>query len=295
MINGWYILNYHDVSWEENEFVRGLGGSYAPKEFREHVKLLKQYFKLMSVDEAFQLYKDNAISEPIVSFWFDDGFVGNRKYAFPILEKEGVKAAISVNSRFLLRQELFWRFKLSYLHYHDGDRFLRTKFRKRGIEINKNLKDLTFKHFSDELLQDIDSVYNDMTTEEFRLDAFRIFDDVEGINYLRKNGWLIANHSAGHYPITEEAYKHEFLNQFWEGDHVLKEYLNVENDYWVIPFDRIPLDDFNFQTEDANKILVMVGNKVNKSDSNSKALNRINITDMYGADLIDYLEKIETK
>ena len=37
LIPGWYILLYHDISWEETPFVRHIGGTCPPDVFRDHV------------------------------------------------------------------------------------------------------------------------------------------------------------------------------------------------------------------------------------------------------------------
>src|SRR4051812_40209369 len=120
MKKAWYILNYHDISWEENAYMLGIGGSFSPDIFNEQVQTLKNSMRCVSVQEGFEAFRSNKISEPLLSFWFDDGFTGVRKYAYPILEENNIKAAIAINSRFMLHEELFWRCKLSYLSRFDG-------------------------------------------------------------------------------------------------------------------------------------------------------------------------------
>ena len=115
MEKGWYILNYHDISWEENLFMRGIGGHFPPDIFRSHIEQLSLYGKLISVADGLKQYSSGVINETLISFWFDDGFAGVRKYAFPLLADYNVKGAVSINSKFLLRKEMFWRLKLSYL------------------------------------------------------------------------------------------------------------------------------------------------------------------------------------
>lgn len=44
MKKGWYILNYHDISWEENILMRGVGGTVPTDIFYDHVKNLKNNF-----------------------------------------------------------------------------------------------------------------------------------------------------------------------------------------------------------------------------------------------------------
>jgi hypothetical protein len=122
---GWYILNYHDVNWESSLLVRGIGGTVSPDVFLEHIRSLRAVGKIISVREGLELlHEGHVFEQPTFSFWFDDGFVGVRRYGLPILNNEGITAAISVCSRFVDRTEMFWRSKLSYLRYVDALRTL---------------------------------------------------------------------------------------------------------------------------------------------------------------------------
>ena len=187
MKNGWYILNYHDVSWEENAYERAVGGSLPPDAFRSHLEALSENARLVSIPEGMTLFRSGTIDEPLVSLWFDDGLAGVRRYAFPLMEEYGVKGAMSVNSKFMLtRRRFFWRFKLSYLSQTDGLRFLRSRLRKLGYRTEMSVRTFTLDHFSDDVLAAIDDVYEQFTRELDRRDAFRLFDDVAGIAALAR-------------------------------------------------------------------------------------------------------------
>jgi len=81
----WTILLYHNVSWEDSPFTRGIKGITCPPDvFREHVDLLRKYGEIVSIDEGINRLKFGRKGR-IFSFWFDDGLEGVRKYAFPIL------------------------------------------------------------------------------------------------------------------------------------------------------------------------------------------------------------------
>ena len=82
---GWYILNYHDISWEESAYTRAIGGNLPPDIFRSHLVALGQNARLVSIPDGFQRFRQGGIDEPLVSFWFDDGLTGVRKYALPLL------------------------------------------------------------------------------------------------------------------------------------------------------------------------------------------------------------------
>src|SRR5215471_12480919 len=132
LARGWYIILYHDVSWEETPFTSHLGSTCPPDVFRDHVRTCEELGELVSIQDGIERVKKGDIASPLFSFWFDDGFVGVRKYAAPILAAHGVTGAISICSRFAMRTEMFWRCKLSYLHSIDAGRHLRARLRKYG-------------------------------------------------------------------------------------------------------------------------------------------------------------------
>jgi peptidoglycan/xylan/chitin deacetylase (PgdA/CDA1 family) len=264
---GWYILLYHDVSWEQNPYLRGIGGTCPPDLLRSHLQALSRLGRLASPDQAFADWTSGKIDRPVFSFWFDDGFIGVRKYALPILQQHGITGAISVCSRFVLRRELFWRFKLSFLSACDGLRLLRSRLKPLGYVAGRSVKQFTLDHFSIEVAEMIDAVYRQCTSEHQRADAFRLFARIDDLQSLKQEGWIVTNHSAAHYPVSESSAIDLFAAQFQECAADLDELLRAERKYWVVPFDRSEcraptlLRTFTACNSDAH--LVLVGDEVN--------------------------------
>jgi len=294
--NGWYILNYHNISWEENMYAIGIGSTMPPDIFKEHVEEASRLGKLVSISDGLDRYHSGQIKEPLISFWFDDGFIGVRKYAFPVLEKYGVNGAISVCSKFLLREELFWRFKLSFISQTDGLRYLRSRLKKYGYQNDLSVKNFVMNQFSKAIVNEIDEVYRSLTSELDRVDAFRIFDDVEGILSLHKSGWEIANHSASHYPIGENSYIHEFEEQYAECEKKINEYLKITTNYWVVPFSRDSylsdklIEAFNSANAE-KRWLVLLGHKPNLTVK-SNIIHRISAPSLDGRGFKKFLKAI---
>jgi peptidoglycan/xylan/chitin deacetylase (PgdA/CDA1 family) len=296
---GWYILNYHDISWEKGAYTRAIGGNLPPDIFRSHLDALRQTARLVSIPDGFRRFHEGKIDEPLVSIWFDDGLAGVRKYALPLMEQLGVKGAMSVNSQFMLRQELFWRFKLSFLTFTDGMRFLRSKLRPLGFKTNMSVRSFTLDHFTPEIVADIDEVYRNFTDEFIRQDAFRLFDNVNGIAELHRQGWEIANHSASHYPVSEDSYIEHFDAEFGRCEAALQQHFDLNTRFWVIPFDRKGKRSPNLQkafkqTDDRDRTLVLVGHRFNTSQQQQgKQLFRIYPPYEDGAGLIRFLNQIQ--
>ena len=129
---GWYIINYHNVDWEDSILTRAIGVTTRPDVFRHHLKTLQRHGRFISIPEGQQMLDSGRrFDEAVFSLWFDDGYSGLLEYAKGICEEFGIYPALSVNSRFTERQEMFWRCKLAYLAYADGMRFVRAKLRKK--------------------------------------------------------------------------------------------------------------------------------------------------------------------
>ena len=293
--NGWYILNYHEISWEENPWIAGIGGSFPPDLFRAHLATLSRAARLVSVQEGFRRFREGRVDEPLVSFWFDDGFAGVRRYAMPLMQEYDVSGAISVNSRFTLRQEMFWRAKLSYLSHTDGLRVLRSRLKPFGYTLDRPVKTFTMDRFSLEMIRIIDEVYEKYTREIDRRDAFRLFDTMEGIRTLHENGWEIANHSSAHYPVSEASHIDRFADDFLECEEALERHLGLKTDFWVLPFDRKSLAEEELlarfrRADDSGRHLVLVGNRVNESyDPSRPILYRLEPPYLRDRDLLKYM------
>ena len=295
MKKAWYILNYHDINWELGPINFGIGGTFSPDMFAEHLTYLCNEFEFVTIDEGLNRTLNNNINSPMLSFWFDDGLVGVRKYGFDILESYNAKGAISINSNFLIRKEMFWRFKLSYISSTDGLKVLRSRLRKYGYSFKYNVKDFTLNNFSNDILNVINLTYKEYAPEYFRKDAFRIFDTIEGIKFLHENGWTIANHSAAHYPITEQSGISQLSEEFKKCEKSIKENFNIDTPFWVSPFDRVHyraerlFEIFN-NINDGSKYLVMVGNRINYDISNN-IIYRLDIGDKNGREISRFLKK----
>jgi hypothetical protein len=140
--------------------------------------------------------------------------------------------------------------------------------------------------------------YNFATQEEVKT-AKNLFDHIQGLQCLQENGWLLANHSANHYPIAEKSGYQYFAEEFIKSEEELSRKLKIENKFLVLPFDRprrrwfqreqISLDfpDFN------SKVVVAVGNKVNGNGSSKNFLERISVNEFTAKELVIALRKIK--
>ena len=144
-------------------------------------------------------------------------------------------------------------------------------------------------------MYEIQNLYEEICPEFIQKDNFRVFDDLNGVAFLKNNGWIIANHSASHYPIGENSYHKKFVDEFNECDQIIKELFKIDSMYWVLPFGRqykLSPKVYDYH-EERNKYLVLVGNKLNKN-INNMCINRINIpTHLNGNEFHRYLCRLK--
>ncbi|MEO7996793.1 MAG: polysaccharide deacetylase family protein [Gemmatimonadaceae bacterium] len=276
---GWYILGVHDVSWEASPYLSGLALTMPPDVFTQCVEQANAQAKLVSVDEGYTRWSTGQLDRAYVSFWFDDAYAGVRRYAAPVLERFGVSAAISVNSRFLSRTEMLWRAKLSYLSYRDGMRFVRSRLRRFGYKSGDLVRHASMDLFAPEIVAEIDAIYQRFTNEADRQDAFRVFDTWDGIRQLRDKNWTICNHGAAHLPILEKNGLPLMAAEFGECEDAIRRELSMDTKFWVAPFDRGSKRDPSFQTVfDAcagPRTLVLVGQRFNREWRAGQPIYRI--------------------
>jgi len=85
------ILMYHDISYKENNDM-----TVSPELFEEHIKALSENgYTALCFDDMYAYVMNNAqLPEKCVMITFDDGYLSNYEYAYPILEKYGMKGAV---------------------------------------------------------------------------------------------------------------------------------------------------------------------------------------------------------
>lgn len=100
-----FILEYHDISLDGSEFE----GSISQARFRRHLEWLGKRYQFSTLGEASERLASAAgLDRDLVVLTFDDGYEGNFTGAWPVLESEGVPAAIFLTTGFIDGKELWF-------------------------------------------------------------------------------------------------------------------------------------------------------------------------------------------
>jgi hypothetical protein len=267
--SGWHVFNYHHISAIENPVTIHLGGSIRPEILYHQLKEMSAHGELISVEEGIKIFETKRkFDHPFFSVWFDDGFSSVKENAFEICEYFGVKSAISICSDFVLRKKMFWRAKYSILIY-----FGHLPKIKRALEKIGKIKSSTIFNFSLEENTIIDNLYDQLVPKNAQEKLFEVFDDIEGITYLKNNDWLILNHSSSHFPIPHNG-GWSFMESQYERCNNELSYIIDRKDINVLPFDYGPIrNQFNNAiTED--RIWVRISNKSNPQNITENQIHR---------------------
>jgi peptidoglycan/xylan/chitin deacetylase (PgdA/CDA1 family) len=113
------ILMYHRVV-SEKELGRYYiqPGMYVKNSvFEMQMAFLKEHFEIVSFSEVLQLWQDNNLdkSKRYCVITFDDGWLDNYLYAYPILKKYNIPATIFLPTSYIGTTQWFWPDKMGFL------------------------------------------------------------------------------------------------------------------------------------------------------------------------------------
>ena len=100
-----FILMYHRISEED---IDPWSLRVTPKNFAQHLEVLKQHTKPMSLKELAKNHREGNICDRAVAITFDDGYANNLHQAKPILEKYQIPATVFVATEYLTNPKEFW-------------------------------------------------------------------------------------------------------------------------------------------------------------------------------------------
>ena len=116
---GYVILMYHRVLSLCDEVIPVQAGMYVdPKTFEEHIRYLKQHFRVIRFSENFSpgcAGEDTQSVRPVCILTFDDGWRDFFEYAYPILKRNCVPATVFLPTGYIGTDKSFWPDRLSWL------------------------------------------------------------------------------------------------------------------------------------------------------------------------------------
>jgi len=184
-----FILNYHNFSMYNNNFVAGgnlLETGYA-NNFEKQIKFLKRYFDFCYPDHFF-FPKKKYDKKLNFLFTFDDGYKDNYEIAFPLLEKYQIPTVFFISTNYIQNNDFIIHDKIKYLTHE--------QFISKGSIAEASAINLGEKDYQMNDLEYIDKIFNENKPD------YRLMMNHREVSELSERGFKIGNHT----------YKHERLS-----------------------------------------------------------------------------------
>ena len=113
------ILMYHRVLRDNDEIIKSVqpGMYVTDSSFKKQVKYLTRHFEVISLKELLKLWEGEGLdnNKKYCVITFDDGWLDNYLYAYPVLREYSVPATIFLTTTLIGTNRWFWPEKLSYI------------------------------------------------------------------------------------------------------------------------------------------------------------------------------------
>jgi peptidoglycan/xylan/chitin deacetylase (PgdA/CDA1 family) len=198
------ILAYHRVVTQREldaHFIQP--GMYVLADvFENHMRFLTQHFRMLSMGDLFQLWRNRGLDgrTSYCAVTFDDGWLDNYLYAYPVLRRLGIPATIFLPTGFVGTDEWFWPDKLA--HLLRGIRPNRMPPAAGELEWTSHVEDVieSWKRMTNDGIQsalsDMSRLLNATWPRE------RTVVSWEEVKEMARNGISFGSHSATHAILT---------------------------------------------------------------------------------------------
>ena len=107
---------YHAVADTVPVHLKYLYHVRSVKTFEKDLDFLLKNFQPVSIEDIYKQFNgDKKLSKNSFFLSFDDGLKEFKEFAWPVLKRKGIPAALFINNAFVDNKELFFRFKASIL------------------------------------------------------------------------------------------------------------------------------------------------------------------------------------
>ncbi|NOX29790.1 MAG: polysaccharide deacetylase family protein, partial [Actinobacteria bacterium] len=277
-------LCYHEIASSERLHLRGIGITHAAGQFECHLEHLAEVADLVSPLDAMSRLASGD-ETPMISLSFDDGYRGVANHARPLLDQIGISAIAAINSTFADAAEtplgdpdrVFWRSQLCWLR-HKG------KLPELASSLQMPVSDLrtaTMDQYGPAVVKEISNLYAQTDTASAAMDRHQMHLNWDEVRSLRDAGWVVANHSANHFPLLEASGLGQLDAEHAQCEDRLAAELGASSTMWVAPFDRpaqrAPQAIEQMLASASGRHCVVVGDRVTQmADLDNRLIHRIN-------------------
>ena len=274
-MTSWTCFLYHELVRESLRRSE-LGHSIDFLLFEKQLNLMKENYDVVAPAEAIDAILKGRKGR-FATIWFDDAYKSVLDIGLPILRRHKITAVVSVCSSFYRNTDVFWRKKLAVLLMYGHGPRLSKYFVDSGVLsrcTNRTLMRESLNEFSVGLIQALNQYVCENGLGWLVEPVFEEFCDKSDILSLIEHEWVVANHSANHFPITEPSAFDLITTEFANNEMDIISDFGLETDFYVAPFCRegmidVRVSSFADELHKREKYLVLV-NELDNSRQNLK-------------------------
>nr|NQU90879.1 polysaccharide deacetylase family protein [Bacteroidota bacterium] len=208
------IIGFHRVIDEADERFQeaNLQWTITSQQFKDILITLKKYFTLVSPEEVLDAQRNvrNLPSSPLL-ITFDDGWVDNYLYAFPILKENNARALFFITTDYIgsysyfMEEALFSYFSLASRGNSEFEKFIRDVEcdlgKMKGYPHNHqiNLAISKVRKLKPEKRKEVLQKYHEIIHRDI---SVRLFMNRDELKEMYDSGMSIGSHGKSHTPLT---------------------------------------------------------------------------------------------
>ncbi len=217
----------------------------SPSNFESQIQWMTQIGKVKAIEDL--VCNDSIPLKPTFAITFDDGWLDNYEYAFPILKKYNIPAKIFLSTNAIETNEMFWTeeifYKTNRLIKHGQSKNIINYLRAfNEIPIAKNSKQIkrSLSHFIERLkLLDIESRRNIIIDfyEKIQAGQDKVFGEIlswQHIREMRKHNITFGSHTHNHM-ITKGAEQSRIIDELIVSKKIIEQRIDVECKWFCYP------------------------------------------------------------
>ncbi len=210
------IIMYHGIDLNENKKFnsRFIG----VKNFKKQILFFKKHTNIISLQDF--LNKKFNPNKSNIAITFDDGFLNNYKYAFPILEKYEIPSTIYVTSLNQTKYDIIWPDFVDLASYHssssikiDNVEFVKNSFGKYysnelSLTLNEKIKKEGDFRYKEKVFVAFNDLNLNFKSNEKYFDNWQLMNDdqikeIDKSKFVKIESHAYWHNNLGNIPIKE--------------------------------------------------------------------------------------------
>lgn len=244
------ILTYHRVLPYE---LRSRSYSHSaimvdPVNFERQLNFIKRHFQVINSNSLTELIDKQLRPEnPLCLITFDDGWLDNHMYAYPILNKLSLSALIFIATDYINSNKLFWQEAMGHgfkqlidMNSHDSIEFLKKHDMNRIVDVDHELQIEIIRNYIRELktlpYNQLDNIMKEITTIVGKINYgdYDKYLNWQQVKEMYNNGIEFGSHARSHKILTRLD-DQSVYNELLQSKHIIEEVISDKVDTIAYP------------------------------------------------------------